>query len=271
MLARMIRRELRTTYKGLIGWIAGVLVLQSSGYSKFEGFRAAQTSSSANAIAQSFPKPMLALFGMNDLNISSLIGYFGMLYLYFAFIAVIHAGLLGAGIISKEERDKTSEFLLTRPVSRNRILTAKLIAGLINVLILFAVIAISSVIGVAVVNNGDYSLTPQVMHLMWGILLMQLVFFSLGAMFAGLFKKPKLPTLAVTALIMGSYIIYAGSQLNQNLDWLRFITPFRWFAAPSIIYAESVAYGYSALAIVLSAIFIALCYAMYNRRDITVA
>ena len=114
-------------------------------------------------------------------------------------------------------------------------------------------------------------LTPQVMHLMWGILLMQLVFFSLGAMFAGLFKKPKLPTLAVTALIMGSYIIYAGSQLNQNLDWLRFITPFRWFAAPSIIYAEAVAYGYSALAIVLSAIFITLCYAMYNRRDITVA
>ncbi len=273
-MKKMYWHEIRSTYKGLIGWAAGIMILQLSGYSKFEGFQSASgtiNSGSVNAISSSFPKPLLALFGMSDLNLTVLIGYFGILYLYFALIATIHAGLTGAGIVSKEERDKTSEFLVTRPVSRNRVLTAKLLAGLTNVIILFTVIAVSSVIGVAIVNKGDYSLTPQVMHMMWGLLLMQLVFFSLGLMFAGIFKRPKLPTLAATTLVVGSYIVYAGSLITEKLEWLRFVTPFRWFAAPSIIYAEGIGYGYAGLALLLCVIFIALSYFFYNRRDITVA
>lgn len=273
-MKKMYWHEIRSTYKGLIGWAAGIMILQLSGYSKFEGFQSASgtiDSGSVNAISSSFPKPLLALFGMSDLNLTVLIGYFGILYLYFALIATIHAGLTGAGIVSKEERDKTSEFLVTRPVSRNRVLTAKLLAGLTNVIILFTVIAVSSVIGVAIVNKGDYSLTPQIMTMMWGILLMQLVFFSLGALSAGLFKNPKLPTLAVTVAVVGTYIFYAGSQINDSLQWLRFTTPFRWFSAASIINANGLGYGYVGLALVLSILFILLSYAFYNRRDITVA
>lgn len=273
-MKKMYLHEIRSTYKGLLGWVGGVLVLQLSGYSKFEGFQAASgsiASGSINAISQSFPKPLLALFGMSDLNISTLVGYYGILYLYFALMAAIHAGLTGAGIISKEERDKTSEFLLTRPISRNKILTAKLLVGLTNVLVLFLAIAVSSVIGVGIVNHGSYSLTTQVMNMMWGLLLMQLLFFGIGLLFGGLFKKPKLPTLAVTSVVVGSYIIYAASLITDKLEWLRFTTPFRWFAAPSIIYAESIGYGYAVFTILLTMLLIILGYVFYNRRDITVA
>lgn len=273
-MKRVFWHEIHSTYKGLIGWIIGILVLQLSGYSKFEGFQSTSgdiAAGSVNAISSSFPKPLLALFGMSDLNMTTLIGYFGILYLYFGLIATIHAGLTGAGIISKEERDKTSEFLLTRPISRNSIFTAKLLAGLINVLVLFITIAISSVVGVAIVNHGSYSLTAQVMNMMWGIFMMQLVFFSLGLLFAGLFKRPKLPTLAATSAVVGSYIIYALSLVTDKLEWLRFATPFRWFAAPSIIYAESIGYGYVWLALVISIGFVVVGYYLYSRRDITVA
>lgn len=269
-MMRMFWHELKSTYKGLLGWIAGVLLFQLSGYSKFEGFKSAG-STSVNAITKAFPKPLLIIFGMNDLDVGKLIGYFGILYVFFALIAAIHAGLLGASIIAKEERDKTSEFLYTRPISRTKVLTAKLLAGAVNVLILFAVISISSIVGVAIVNNYNYNLTDQVMNLMWGILLFQLFFFCLGAMFAGLFKNPKLPTLAATAVIVGSYFVSAISQLKDSLDWLRFVTPFRWVAAPSILNAGHVAPGYVVLGTMLSIIFIVFCYAFYNQRDITVA
>lgn len=267
---KMFWHELRSTYKGLMGWSAGILFFQLSGYSKFEGFKAS-SSTSLNGIANAFPKPILVLFGMNDLNFVTLIGYFGILYVFFAMMAAIHAGLLGAGIISKEERDKTSEFLYTRPVSRNKALTAKLAAGLINVLALFVVIAVSSVVGVAIVNGHNYELTGQVMNLMWGILIFQIFFFSMGVLFAGLFKRPKLPTLGVTVAIVGAYFVSALSQLSDSLNWLRFLTPFRWVAAPSIIYATHVGYGYVALAIGLSILFVVLGYVFYNKRDLTVA
>lgn len=208
---------------------------------------------------------------MNNLDVTTLIGYFGILYVFFAFIAAIHAGLLGAGIVSKEERDKTSEFLYTRPISRNKVLSAKLIAGFINVMILFVVITVSSIAAVAIVNGNNYSLTNQVMNLMWGILVFQIIFFCLGFLFAGLFKRPKLPTTAVALVIVGSYFVSALSQLSDQLDWLRFFTPFRWVAAPSIIYAGHVGYGYIGLTAGLSILFVVLGYVFYNRRDLTVA
>ncbi len=270
-MMRMFWHELRATYKGLLAWVAGVLFFQLSGYSKFQGFKSAADSNTLNSITNAFPKPLAVLFGMNDLNIASLIGYFGILYVFFALIAAIHAGLMGANIIAKEERDKTSEFLYTKPVSRSKVLTAKLMAGLVNVLILFAVISISSIIGVGITNGHNYNLTNQVMSLMWGILLFQIFFFATGALFAGIFKKPKLPTLFVTVVIVGSYFISAISQLSDSLNWLRFVTPFRWFAAPSVINAGQVGWGYAAATILSSIIFVALAYVFYSHRDLRTA
>lgn len=267
----MFWHELHATYKGLLGWVAGVLLFQLSGYSKFSGFKEAASSNTLGSITNAFPKPLAVLFGMNDLNIADLVGYFGILYVFFALIAAIHAGLMGANIISKEERDKTSEFLFAKPVSRSRVLTAKLLAGLVNVLILFAVISISSIVGVGVTNGGNYSLTPQIMNLMWGILGFQIFFFATGVLFAGIFKKPKLPTLLVTVVIVGSYFVSAISQLSDNLNWLRFTTLFRWFAAPSIINAGRVGWGYVTAVALFSILFIVLGYIFYNRRDLRTA
>lgn len=262
-------RELRANYKTLLGWIVGVLLFQLSGYSKFEGFKAAQ-SGSINTLANSFPKSMQVIFGMYDLNIGTLIGYFGILYLFFVLIAVIYSGLLGAGIISKEERDKTSEFLYTRPISRSKVLTAKIFAGLLYIFILFMVIAISSIVGVAIVN-GNYALTSQIINMMWGILLMQIFFFSIGVFFAGICKNPKLPSSLVTIVIVMAYFGSIAADLSNYLAWLKYFTPLKWFSAPNIINSGHISYSYAAITILVSLICILLSYIFYNNRDITVA
>ena len=50
-------------------------------------------------------------------------------------MATIHAAMLGATIIAKEERDKTSEFLFAKPVLRSTIITAKLLAAFVNIVV----------------------------------------------------------------------------------------------------------------------------------------
>lgn len=266
---QMFIHELKSNYKSLLGWSAAIVFFQLSGYSKFEGFQSAQ-SGAINNITNSFPKSLQVIFGMYNLNIATLIGYFGILYLYFALLASIYSGLLGAGIVSKEERDKTSEFLLTRPVSRNSILSAKLLAGLVNIFILFLVISLSSVIGVALVNH-NFALTGQVIGMMWGILLFQILFFSLGLLFAGIFQNPKLPTAIVTILIVGTYFLFVLADISSQLNWVRFITPFKWFAVPAIIQNGHISYTYSVITIIVSVLAVMVSYIAYSRRDITVA
>ncbi len=267
---KLFLHEIKSNYKSLVAWIAAILFLQLSGYTKFEGFKSTQDGSSISNISNSFPKALKVLFGMNDLNIATLIGYFGILYFYFALIAAICSGLLGAGIISKEERDKTSEFLFTKPVSRSSVLTSKIFAGLLNVLIIFFVISISSIIGVGITNGGNYSLSPQVMNLMWGILLFQLLFFSLGVLFAGIFKNPKLPTMLVTVVIMVTFFASVLADLTSKLEWLKYLTPFKWFSAPDIITNGHISYSYSIIALALTISFFIISYISYNKRDLTV-
>ena len=73
-------------------------------------------------------------FGMDRLNFGTLTGFYAVecgnvLGLGGAFFA----SLCAVGILSKEEKEKTAEFLLTHPVSRKRIITEKLIAVLIQI------------------------------------------------------------------------------------------------------------------------------------------
>ena len=85
-----------------------------------------------------------AAFGMDRLNFGTLTGFYAIecgnvLGLGGAF----YAALCAVGTLSKEEKDRTAEFLLTHPVSRRRIVTEKLAAVLLQItamnLIVYAV------------------------------------------------------------------------------------------------------------------------------------
>ena len=73
-----------------------------------------------------------AAFGMDRLNFGTLNGYYAIecgnvLGLGGAFFAA----LLAAGMLCKEEKERTAEFLLTHPVTRECVVTEKLLATLL--------------------------------------------------------------------------------------------------------------------------------------------
>ncbi|WP_244854898.1 ABC transporter permease subunit [Lysinibacillus parviboronicapiens] len=95
---------------------------------------------SMNEIWTAMPKSLQAIMGTGALDISKVSGYFGVLYIYLLLMAT----MLGATIIAKEERDKTAEFLFVKPVSRTRIICAKLSVAVVNIVMLNIVAGISS-------------------------------------------------------------------------------------------------------------------------------
>jgi len=264
----IFRHEMKANLKALIWWSVGMAFTVASGMAKFEGY---STTGSTNItqLVEKFPKAMLALFGMTGLDLTTLVGYFGVLYLYVILMAAIHAGMLGANIIAKEERDQTSEFLYVKPVSRGRVLTEKLLAGLVNILILLGVTTAAS-IWVVGFYNKNYDLTPQVLTLMAGVFMFQLLAFVFGAFFAGIFKNPKLPAVAVTSVIMASYLTSVVVELNAKFDFLRNLTPFQYFGAPKILAEGGLDPVFLGLALAVSLLLLFLTYVFYNKRDFNV-
>lgn len=224
---------------------------------------------SVNDMMARLPNSVQAIFGISGFDISEISGYYGMLFMYIAIIATVHAVLLGSDIISKEERDKTSEFLFVKPISRARVVTKKLMAGLINVIALNIVTLVSSLYFVDFFSENSLPI-DNITLLMVALLFLQLLFFFVGTVIAAVVKKPKKSATMAASILLFCYILSFLININQNLDGLKYLTPFKYFDAKAIIADNTLDLVYIGLSIVLIGAMIAITYITFRRRDLNI-
>lgn len=119
-----------------------------------------------------------AAFGMDRLNFGTLTGFYSIecgniLGLGGAFFAALTA----ASILSKEEKDRTAEFLLTHPVSRFRAVTEKLSAVFIQLVIMNAFVLLLALASVAITGEEIPLKEILLFHLAYFLLQAELTFF----------------------------------------------------------------------------------------------
>ncbi len=85
------------------------------------------------------------------------------MFAYITLCGSIQAMNLGTSMLSKEVRDKTADFLLTKPVSRSEIMTAKLLAALTSLVITNGMYLIISSIMASAVTSEAYSVKTFLM------------------------------------------------------------------------------------------------------------
>lgn len=260
-------RELKSNRKSLIFWSLGIFFMVVAGMSKYEALSA--SGESIGEIWKQMPKSLQALMGTGSLDISTVIGYYGVLFLFVVIMASIHASMLGATIISKEERDKTSEFLMVKPVSRERVVTAKLFAALFNIIVLNLLTLVTSV-GIINFYSKGQEQVDYVFTLVAGMLAVQVVFLSIGMGIAATSKNPKTAPSAATFIILITYIISAVIDLNPKLENLKYLTPFKYFEAKNLLTGTGVEAVFVVLSAVLILVFTCMTYIFYKKRDLNV-
>ncbi|WP_028543747.1 ABC transporter permease subunit [Paenibacillus taiwanensis] len=263
----IFRRELKATRKSLLIWCIGIIVMIISGMGKYEGMSVSATGQSMNELVANMPKSLQVILGIGTFDLSKASGYYGVLFLYLLMMATIHAAMLGASMISKEERDKTAEFLLVKPVSRSFVLTAKLLAALVNVMVVGLVMWISSVVIVNNYSHGEY-VNGDIALMMAGMFILQLLFLMIGAMIAANSRHAKRAVSWSTAILLVTFMLALGIDLSGKLDLLAYVTPFKYFEAKNVMYGG----GLSKVSVGLSVAIIGICsvltYVGYNRRDL---
>ncbi|MEP6710745.1 MAG: ABC transporter permease subunit [Candidatus Saccharibacteria bacterium] len=260
-------RELRSNRKGLIFWCIGMIFLVGSGVAKFYGYSTTGQSTIAG-VYEMFPHSLQVLFGLNGFDLTKPGGVYGILFMYIVLTAVIHAVLRGTDLISKEERDKTSEFLFAKPVSRNSVVTEKLLAGLFSLIVLNLVTLVSSIYVVDYFSKSTAG-TSDVLLLSGALFILQLLFFLVGAAIAAVSKQPKAAAGIATAVVLVTFIMYFMINLNEHIDTLKYFTPFKYFEAKDLIASGSLDMLYVALSGGIIAIALVATYVTYSRRDLT--
>ncbi|MBU3182944.1 ABC transporter permease subunit [Clostridium psychrophilum] len=259
--------EMRAHRKSLIIWAFGILFMVAAGMGKYVAL--SSSGQSMNDLFAQMPKSMQTIFGIGGFDLSKVSGYYGMLFLYLALMATIHATMLGADIISKEERDKTVEFLLSKPISRNKIITSKLSAAFVNILIFNIITLISSIIIVGKYNKGE-NVSKEIVLLMGGMFILQLIFMFIGTAIAATSKSPKTATSISTAVLLITYLLSMTIDLNGKLDNLKYFTPFKYYEAKSLISTGGFQLSFVILSILIILVTLIITYVFYNKRDMSI-
>lgn len=260
-------RELKAYRKSLIIWSIAILLMVISGMSKYSAY--AGSGQSMNELLSQIPESIKAVLGMGDFDLTKVTGFYGMFYLYMLLMAAIHASLLGANIISKEERDKTTEFLMVKPVSREKIVTAKLLAALFNVIVFNIVTLVLSIVIVGKYANGE-AITGEILMLMAGMLILQMIFLSIGTGIAAAGRHPKSAASIATAVLLVSFILSSVINMNNKLDVLKYITPFKYFEAEQLLEEGGFQPVFVLLSLVIITVMICITYVFYKKRDLNV-
>lgn len=257
-------RELRANRKSLTIWCVCMIFGVISGMAKYTAYSSGGTSSQA---LKDLPQSMKALLGMDSVDVTTISGFFALLFLYLAVAAAIHSALLGSGIFAKEERDGTIEFLAVKPMSRTAIVTSKLLAALVNLVALNLVTFVSSVFMVAAYHTGK-DISGEIAVFFSSMFLIQLIFLSLGALVAARLKKSKNAAAVAADAVLLAYVVMEITNLKPELKALNMLSPFQYFSAGRIIGGRGLDPAVVAAALLLAAVFSALTYFFYRARDL---
>lgn len=260
-------REMRAHRKSLIAWSIGMLFMIAAGMGKFTSYSG--SGQSLNDILGKMPKSLKAILGFGNLDVTTASGFYGMLFLYLLIMVTIHAAMLGANIIAKEERDKTTEFLMVKPVSRITVITAKVAAAVVNVLVLNVITLVFSIAIVGQYAEGE-QINSDIFILMMGMLLAQLLFLFVGTGIAALSRNPKVSASIATTVLLTTFIISVVIDMNDKLELLKYVTPFKYFSAESILNLGRIEPVFIVLSFVIIAVMIWVTYTFYKKRDLKV-
>ncbi|WP_174732752.1 ABC transporter permease subunit [Mesobacillus harenae] len=262
----IVIRELQATRKSLIIWCVGVLFMVFAGMGKYAGMTG--TGQTINELMAEMPESLQAIMGSGGFDLTKAIGYYGLLFLYLAMMATIHAVMLGANIVSKEERDKTAEFLLVKPISRGKVITLKLTASLINLVTFNLVTLVSSIVMVQRYAQGE-AVSGDIGLLMIGMFFLQLLFLVVGTAIAAIIKRPKRAASISTGVLLLTFILSIAINLNDKLGILKFITPFKYYEAEQIL-NEGLDPAYLTISIILITVLTAITYQSYKKKDLNI-
>lgn len=260
-------REMKANRKSLLLWLAGLLFMVVGGMGKFSG--AAASGQSMNDLVKQMPRALQAIIGVGTFDLTTVRGYYGMLFIYLLIMATIHAAILGANIISKEQMDRTSEFLFVKPISRSKIITWKLAAATANILIFNIATGILSVVMVNYYEKSE-SITGDILKLLVGMFILQIMFLLIGTGIAAISKNTKIPASAATGILLATYMLSLGIDMNEKLDFLKYLTPFKYFDAKNLMFGGAFEPVFLVLSIGIIVILLNVTYMFYKKRDLNV-
>jgi ABC-2 type transport system permease protein len=258
----IIRQECKLSLKNLLIWaitVGGLGFICTLMYTSMEGevMEMADSFSQMGAFSDAF--------GMSTLSIATLAGFFATeVGTVHGLGSVLFSAFLGSSMLSREEEGHTGEFLFSLPVARWKVVAAKGITLLANLIVFTLICGIFYWLGF--VCLGEEMPMKEMLRFLGSMLLMNIEVASISFLVSATAAKTRMGLGLGIALIVYVYDIM-GRVVPDLKDYL-FIGPFS-FANASEIFAGYEVPKYS---LPLAALIIigttAATFLYYTKKDL---
>jgi len=148
----VFRFEMKQQRWSIVSWSAALSIVLLFFLSLYPMF--SQSAANFKDLLQNYPQWLLDALNLNIDRMTTFFGYFPFALTYTALIGTIGAAYFGMGIVSRENREKTSDFLLSKPATRVSVITQKLLAVLCSLIIINVVFVVTSILWSMIFANG---------------------------------------------------------------------------------------------------------------------
>lgn len=204
-------------------------------------------------------------FGMDRINFGTLTGFYAVecgniLGLGGAFFAALSA----VSILAKEEKEHTAEFLFTHPVRRSRIVTEKLCAVILQIVLMNLLVFGVSIASVAAIGEEIPWKEIVLLHLAYFLLQIEIAGICFGI--SAFLKRGSLGAgLGIAAVL---YFLNLIANISETAEFLKYITPFGYAEGADIVTNGRLEEGLVLLGMLYGIIGIAAAFSWYCRKDI---
>lgn len=264
----VFRYELKAARLTAFMWIVATLAMVALYMSVYPAF--AKDATSFLEIIKNMPPAAKHIAGAGaDLKLFTFLGFFANIFPFITLIGAIQAAVLGFGILSKEPRAKTTDFLLSKPKTRSNLFWQKAGACTTTLLMTQIIVASAAYLLAISFDAGDFDKWQFAMF--WGaFVLIQFFMFTLCILLSQVVRKIKSTVAPALGLSFGMFLLALFALIigDDNVRWL---TPFRFIDYKKIITDSAYDPMHLAYGIALIAVFTAASYLIYTRKDVPAA
>ena len=266
MNLNLFLKEFKSNIKGTV--ITSLVVVLYTAFTFFVYASMKTIISQATDFYYTLPQSLRVF--LNFSHWDNVLGYYVTYFVYFVpIIAGCYSIILGTKLLSKEEQNKTAEFLLSRPLSRNQIVSSKLFTFFIHMLGINLLAFITALFGCGLVSDWEFNLRSLIILHIYGFLIC-LFFGILGFFITAVMKRAKAITGIGIGIVLGTYFFDVMIRVFGKVQFLLYLTPFKYIN----LEAHSPNYGFDAWRLIyfigISGLLIMLSYVFYCKKDILV-
>lgn len=251
-------------WRSVVGWTVTLILVSALYMSVYPAFK--NDVDTVREMFNKLPEAMKQAMGIGSMDMFTFLGFLGNVFPFITLIGAIQAMSYGLGMVSKERTAKTTDFLLTKPVTRTKVFVTKFSASMVA-LILTQVAVYGTLLVLSIfVGAGDFS-AKRFWMIVIVLSMIQLWFFSFGLLVASFVKKIRSTTPLALSFVFGFFIVgLLGAVIGE--EEVRALTPFKYISYQRVVEHGEYDMLYVLLVVAVFVVGSTVAYLVYKKKDV---